>query len=149
MQKMTKERLVRYHAMKRENANRMEKLHQMQADAQMPAPKDPDGAMPTGSSGERMARAVEAYLEYEEQIRPVIEANRQEMATIEAAVEALLDPMEREVLRLRYLEGEYCHMMPWAHVSAKLYGQDDEKHLLATYRVHRRALKNIEATAKG
>ena len=42
--------------------------------------------------------------EYARAIAPIVQANRREMAEIEAAVAALPDPLEREVLRLRYLE---------------------------------------------
>ena len=42
--------------------------------------------------------------EYAQTIAPIVQANRREMAEIEAAVAALPDPLEREMLRLRYLE---------------------------------------------
>ena len=103
MEPVTKERLARYISLKKENENRLERLARMKSNAEMPAQRDPDGSKHTGSSGERMARAIEAYMEYEEQIGPLVETNRREMAEIEAAVAALPDPLEREVLRLRYL----------------------------------------------
>lgn len=101
MEPVTKERLARYISLKKENENRLERLARMKSNAEMPAQRDPDGSKHTGSSGERMARAIEAYMEYEEQIGPPVEANRREMAQIEAAVAALPDPLEREVLRDR------------------------------------------------
>ena len=101
MEPVTKERLARYISLRMENENRMERLARMRSNAELPVQRQPDGAKHTGTSGDRMARAVEACMEYEEQIRPLIEANRREMEIIEAAVSALPDPMEREVLRLR------------------------------------------------
>lgn len=86
MEPVTKERLARYISLKKENENRLERLARMKSNAEMPAQRDPDGSKRTGSSGERMARAIEAYMEYEEQIGPLVDANRREMAEIEAAV---------------------------------------------------------------
>ena len=43
-------------------------------------------------------------MEYEERIRPLIEANLREMEKIEEAISQIQDPMEREVLRLRYID---------------------------------------------
>ena len=54
-------RLVQaYNELKQENENRLERLARMKSAAEMPAQRDPDGAKHAGSSGERMARAIEA-----------------------------------------------------------------------------------------
>lgn len=141
MEPVTKERLARYISLKKENENRLERLARMKSNAEMPAQRDPDGSKHTGSSGERMAQAIEAYMEYEEQIRPLVEANRREMAEIEAAVAALPDPLEREVLRLRYMDGENMRLLSWKEVAYKLFGECDESSQKRARRIHEKAVK--------
>ena len=141
---MTKERLQRYAALRLENENRLERLARLKADAELPAQREADGSAHTGSSGDRMARAVERYMEYQQQIKPIIEANRREMEDVRAAVEALDDPMEREVLRLRYIDTNGCRLMRWRDISLILYGNDDEGFIRACMRLHKRAVDNIQ-----
>ena len=143
MEPVTKERLARYISLKKENENRLERLARMKSDAEMPAQRDPDSSKHTGSSGERMARAIEAYMEYEDMIRPLVDANRREMAEIEAAVAALPDPLEREVLRLRYMDGEHCRMLSWREVALRVYDDDDKRYVDSAMRVHRAALQAL------
>ncbi|OUP23760.1 hypothetical protein [Gemmiger sp. An194] len=82
-----KTRLERYTGLRLEVRIRLERLATLQ---QM----DRERPSPCGSRSEEYARAI----------APIVQANRREMAEIEAAVAALPDPLEREVLRLRYLE---------------------------------------------
>ena len=135
--------LRRYAALRLENENRLERLARLRAEAELPAQREADGSAHTGSSGERMARAIERYMEYEQQIRPIIEANQREMDAVRAAVEMLTDPMEREVLRLRYLDTNGCCLMRWRDVAFALYGDDEEKYILAARRIHDKAIMNI------
>ena len=51
--------LRRYAALRLENENRLEQLARLRAEAELPAQREADGSAHTGSSGERMARAVE------------------------------------------------------------------------------------------
>lgn len=138
-----KERLQRYAALRMENENRMEQLARLRANAELPAQREADGSGQTGSSGDRMARAVERYMEYQQQIKPIIEANRREMEDVRAAVETLDDPMEREVLRLRYIDTNGCRLMRWRDVAIKLYGDDDKRFVDAVFRLHHIAMKKI------
>lgn len=144
MEPVTKERLARYISLKKENENRLERLARMKSNAEMPAQRDPDGSKHTGSSGERMARAIEAYMEYEEQIGPLVEANRREMEEIEAAVAALPDPLEREVLRLRYMDSFGARLVPWIDVALSVYQNDSLASVQACRRLHERALLNLQ-----
>lgn len=82
-----KTRLERYTGLRLEVRIRLERLATLQ---QM----DRERPSPCGSRSEEYAR----------EIAPIVQANRREMAEIEAAVAAMPDPLEREVLRLRYLE---------------------------------------------
>ena len=115
----TKKQLMRYSRLKKENENRAETLARMKAAAQFTPSVEPDGSQHTSGDGQRMARAVENYLEYEEQMRPLMEKNRAEMLRIEQAVDALPDPLEREVLRLRYLDGDAWRLPKWREVACK------------------------------
>lgn len=142
-----KQRLSRYLALRAETENRLERLARLKNAAEIPAMRTGDGSQHTGSSGERMARAVEAYIEYEEQIRPQIEANQLEMAAIRAMVEALQDPMEREVLRLRYLDGENVQSLSWKEVAYKLLGNADEAAQKKARRIHAKAIESLSISA--
>lgn len=139
-----RERLKRYAALRMENENRLEQLARLRADAELPAQREADGSAHTGSSGDRMARAVERYMEYEDEVRPIIEANKREMDAVRAAVEALEDPMEREVLRLRYIDTNGFRLVRWRDISLILYGNDDEGFIRACMRLHKRAVDNIQ-----
>lgn len=142
-----KQRLSRYIALRAETDNRLERLARLKNAAELPAMRAGDGSQHIGSSGERMARAVEAYIEYEEQIRPQIEANQREMAAIRAMVEALQDPMEREVLRLRYLDGENVQSLSWKEIAYKLLGKADEAAQKKARRIHAKAIESLSISA--
>ena len=91
-----------------------------------------------------MTGAVLRRMEYEERIRPLIEANLREMEKIEEAISQIQDPMEREVLRLRYIDGACWKPMPWGEVALQIYGDNDDKCLRATYRLHNLALDSLK-----
>lgn len=141
--KMTKERLVSYISLRLEVDNQLERLARMRNDEKIPAMRESDGSQHSPGSGDRMERAIIRRMEYEDRVMPQIEAALVEMETIEQAIYAVADPMEREVLRLRYMEGNYIRHMPWRDVALKLFGDDDKRHMVATYRLHTRALNNI------
>lgn len=151
-----KERLGRYLALRMENENRLERLARLKNNAEIPAMRAGDGSQYTGGSGERMARAVEAYMEYEEQIRPKIEENRREMAAIEAAVTALPDPLERNVLQRRYLQPscdpetgrDSCRLTLWSDIANEIYGNPYERGVKMVLGVHRRALEHLKLRSK-
>ena len=143
MEPVTKERLARYISLRKENENRRERLARLESNAELPPMREADGSQHSGSSGDRMARAVEAYLEYQEQIAPLLAANQREMAAIEDAVAALADPLEREVLRLRYRDGEHCRLLSWREVAMAVYEDDEKRFIDAAIRVHRSALESL------
>ena len=138
-----KKQLMRYSRLKKENENRAETLARMKAAAQFTPSVEPDGSQHTSGDGQRMARAVENYLEYEEQLRPLMEKNRTEMLRIEQAVAQLPDPLEREVLRLRYLDGDSWRLPRWRDVAMVLYGDDDKKQIHGCLRLHKAALQGL------
>ena len=140
---VTKSQLLRYLALRAENENRLERLARMRSAAELPPMAEGDGSKHANSSGDRMARAVENCMEYEEQIRPLIASNTAEMQRIEQAVDALDDPLEREVIRLRYMDSSNCRQNLWHDVAVQLYGNDDAKYLHAVMRLHELAIQHL------
>ena len=132
-----KTRLERYAGLRLELKNRLHQLGAMQkADRERPSP--------CGSRSEEYAR----------EIAPIVQANRREMAEIEAAVAALPDPLEREVLRLRYLEPSKdprtgknsIRHTTWKDISAVLMGNTREDGIHACLRFHSNALSHLAAS---
>lgn len=140
---MTKQRLASYVSLKMEIENRLERLIRLQNEAKIPAVRQGDGSKHSPGGDGRMERAIIRAMEYEEKIKPQIEANRREMEAIEAEIDAINDPMEREILRLRYIDCDGCRLMPWKDVALRMFGDNDERHILAAYRLHGRALVSI------
>lgn len=140
-----KQRLISYIYLKKEVDHQLERLQRMRSQEILPAQKESDGSKHTAGASDRMANAVIRRMAYEERVLPEIKAAQAEMDAIEDEISALRDPLERTVLRLRYIDGEYCRHMKWNDVAIKVYGDDDEKHLQAVYRIHGRALQNIRA----
>ncbi|WP_395150615.1 hypothetical protein [uncultured Allofournierella sp.] len=143
MEPITKERLARYISLKKENENRLERLARLRSNAELPPQAGPDGSKGTSCNADRLALAVEAYLEYQARMQPLLEANRREMTAIEEAVAALPDPLEREVLRLRYLDGYGVRLNPWKDIAVVLYGDDDERSVHACIRLQGKAITNL------
>lgn len=142
---MTKQWLASYVSLRMENENRLERLARLKNETEIPAVRQGDGSQHSPSDGGRMERAIIRAMEYEEQIKPLIETNREKMRAIEAKIDSLVDPMEREVLRLRYIDGDGCRQMPWKDVALTLFGDNDDRHLLATYRLHAKAMQSMQS----
>ena len=141
---MDKKRLQNYIYLRREIENQQERLARMKNEEKLPAPRmDGGGTQHTRTASDRMANAIVRRLEYESEIADSMEGIRVEMASIRGAIAKLQNPMEREVLRLRYCDGDYCRHMPWREVALNIYGDDDEGQMQAIYRLHGRALQNI------
>ena len=143
MEPITKERLARYISLKKENENRLERLARLRSNAELPPQAGPDGSKGTSCNADRLALAVEAYLEYQARMQPLLEANRREMTAIEEAVAALPDPLEREVLRLRYMDSSSIRPFTWKEIALYMYGVDGESHVRALMYLHQKALSNI------
>ena len=148
---VTKSQLLRYLALRAENENRLERLARMRSAAELPPMAEGDGSMHTNSSGDRMARAVENCMEYEEQIRPLIASNTAEMQRIEQAVDALDDPLEREVIRLRYMTPavdeetgcDSCRWPKWSVIAERIYGNPYERGVKAAQKLNRIAIDKL------
>lgn len=141
---MTKQRLASYRALRLEVDNQLDRLAQLRNEEELPAMRESSGAKPSGGDGRRMERAIHRRMEYEKRVLPQIEAAKREMAAIEAAIDHVEDPLERECLRLRYIDGDGYRMMPWNDVAVNIFGSDDERYLKAALRLHGSALENIK-----
>lgn len=139
-----KERLGRYLALQMENENQMDRLARIKNKTVLPAVRIGDGVHHT-SDGERMARSVENFLEKEKEIREQVAKNSREMSRIRAMIEDLPNPREREVLRLRYLDGDgdSCRSICWQEIAFHLYGSCKKKDVDAAFRLHKKALESI------
>lgn len=140
---MTKQRLASYRALRLEVDNQLDRLARLRSEERLPAMRESSGAKPTGGDGRRMERAIHRRMEYEKRVLPQIEAAQREMAAIEAAIDHVEDPLERECLRLRYIDGDGYRLRPWGEVAVMIYGDDDEKSLHSVFRLHGKALQHI------
>lgn len=107
-EEQTKARLEQYAGLRLELHNRLQQLARLQQ-------ADRDRPLLTGSRAEEYARRIAG----------TVQRNRRELAKVEAAVTALTDPIEREVLRLRYMVSETCRPMPWAQVADNIMHRYD------------------------
>ena len=144
-----KKRLGQYLSLRTEIEIRLERLERLKNEEILPGRRDDDGSQHTAPAGDRLERAVIRRIEYEARVMPEIKARRREMREIEDAINALVDPMERLVLQLRYTEGDNCRPMPWREIASRIFGGYSNSCLLATYRLHGRAIENIEIPGTG
>lgn len=141
---MTKDRLYNYLGIQLRVQSREERLERMKSNEQIPAARGNDGSKHTASGYDRMSNAVIKRLEYEEKIREPMAADKAELAAIESAIEAISDPMEQEVLRLRYTEPtENNRRMRWRDVAMRMYHDDSDADILRVQRLHQKALEHI------
>lgn len=141
---MTKQRLSSYVSLRMEVENQLERLERLRSAEKYPSiSNDDSGGSKGGVSGDRLERAILRRMAFEERALPKIERAKEEMALIEDAIDDVPDPLEREVLRLRYIDGECSRHMPWKDVAENLFGDNDDKHMLAVYRLHNKALNSI------
>ena len=139
-----KKRLASYVSLRTEVERLEARLYQLRSEAEMPAMKMGDGSKHTGGSGDRMARATVRLVEYEEEHGPEIKAAREKMNAIKAAIKALSDPLERSVLRMRYIDSDNSRLVKWNEVAAGIFGSDEEKNMRAVFRLHESAVNNID-----
>lgn len=143
-QRMTKERLASYITLRMEVDHQLERLERLKSAEQFPSMSNSDsGGSKGGVSGDRIERAILRRMEFEQRALPKIKRAQKEMADIERAIDDMPDPLEREVLRLRYIDGDCARHMPWKDVAENLFGDNDDRHMLAVYRLHNKALNSI------
>ena len=143
MCQITRERLRNYSKIKQQVENQLERLVRMKNEELIPALKMGDESKRNPGASDRMANAVIRRITYQEQIEASMEANLAEMDAIRAAIAAMADPMEQEVINMRYIDCEGYRHTPWREVALNIYGDDDEKQIRAVQRLHASALDNL------
>lgn len=143
-QTTTKERLKSYIFLRGEVERQMERLARMRSNELFPTMGESDGSKHTTSGNDRMAKAVVRRLDYQDKIHDEIEAKMDEMDAITNAIDSLSDSFEREILRMRYIDCEGYKHTAWREIALELYGDDDESQMQMVFRIHGRALQNIE-----
>ena len=139
-----KKRLSQYSAIRVELDNLEDRLERLKSEETLPPMRPGNGSKPTGGTGDRQERAIIRRMEYEERHGPEMEAKRNEMRYIEDSINAVPDPMERMVLRIRYTESETAKPTPWRDVAIAIYKDDNDSKLLATYRLLDKAVKSLQ-----
>lgn len=139
-----KKRLSNYSAIRVELDKLEERLERLKIEETLPPMRPGNGSKPTGGTGDRQERAIIRRMEYEERHGPEMEAKREELRYIDESINAVADPMERMVLRIRYTESETAKPMPWRKVAIAIYSDDSDSKLLATYRLLDKALISLQ-----
>lgn len=139
-----KKRLSQYSAIRVELDNLEDRLERLKSEETLPAMRPSNGSKPTGGTGDRQERSIIRRMEYEERYMEEILAKRNELRDIECLINDVPDPMERMVLRIRYTDSETAKPTPWRAVAMAIYKDDSDSKMLAIYRLHGRALKNLQ-----
>ena len=139
-----KSKLNKYVYLEMEYNNNKDRLARLENDRELPAMQEGDGSQRSLLKTSRMENAAIRKMMQEKRITQRLEAICDELAEIEDAVDMLTDPMQKEVIRLRYMDCEYCKHTRWNDVAKSIYGDDEEKHLLAIWRIHSHALLELE-----
>ena len=137
--------LKRYLNLQRQVDNREETLSRYENAQYLPAMPESDGSKHTPGRSDRVANATVRYMEQKKKLMPIIAAHKAKMKAIEDAVYAIEDPLEQEVLILRYLEGEDGYkLMRWKIVAMAMYHSDDDADLTRVHRLHGAALLSLQ-----
>ena len=139
-----KKRLTNYSAVRVELDNLEERLRRLKSEEALPPMRMGNGSMNTGGTGDRQERAIIRRMEYEERHGPEMQAKRNELRYIEESINAVADPMERMVLRIRYTESETAKPTPWRDVAIAIYRDDSDAKMLAIYRLLDKAVKSLQ-----
>ena len=138
-----KKRLSQYSAIRVELYNLQDRLERLKSEETLPPMRPGNGSKPSGGTGDRQERSILRRMEFEERHRLEIAAKRDELREIECFINSIPDPMERMVLRIRYTDSETAKPMPWRAVAMAIYKDDSDSKMLATYRLHSRALNSL------
>lgn len=142
---ITKERLKRYIRLRQEIENQLERLGRMAASIESPGSMKMDGMPHSNFAVDRMAIAVSRKIELEDTIKAGLQKEYEEVKELEAGVQLLEEPNERQVIRLRYFDG-----LTWMEICEALYGKKKdyadriETYERRTYKIHGAALVHIQ-----
>ena len=114
-EKMTKERLRSYTFLVKEIEAQKERLAQLEASLLYPQQSIGDGVPRSKFATDRMATLIANKVALEEAIMENIAKAQKEAAAIEKAIQTLKEPIDRELMRLKYLYG-----LTWEEVAERL-----------------------------
>lgn len=150
MEPMTKDRLLKYQGIRLRVNNRKERLARLKSNERFPAAKESDGSKHQVTGFDRQAAAVMKRMAYEDEIREVMAADEAELNAIKRAVNSLEDPIESEVLWLRYIEGEIdedgietARPKKWKDIAIAMGRKDDDSTIRSLQNVHSAAIDHI------
>ena len=129
---MTKQELLRYRALAVELEQMRETIERLDQSISGVRASVLTG-MPKGGRRSGTAERVAKLVDLREMYAKKWEALLDEMRRIEAAVEMLSDPVERALVRYKYIDGK-----TWDEVCEAIHYE-----LRQTHRIHTRALKNL------
>lgn len=132
---MTKERLRQYQQLKFEKERMEEKLEELEAAMVSPRTQElnamPKAQQPT--AGSIMDKLIEQHLALKDLYASKLRELNDTLMDIETAIESLTDPTERNLMRLRYIDG-----LRWEEVTVAI-GYSWQQ----THRIHARALERL------
>lgn len=140
---LTMERLRNYIPLKLEVLDQLERIARMKSAEQIPPMRENTGGGYTPGTGDNLERAILNRLAYQDKIAPEVNSTLDFLESIRAAIDKLPDPMDRMILRLRYIDMEDCRQMKWKEIAFRIYKDDDASHVRAAQRLHDKAVAEI------
>lgn len=140
---LTRERLRNYIPLQLEVYDQLERIARMKSAEQIPPMKESTGGGYTPGTGDNLERAILNRLAYQDKIVPEVNAILDKLDATRAAIGSLPDPMDRMILRLRYIDMEDCKQLGWKEIAIRIYGDDEERHVRAAQRLHDKAVAEI------
>lgn len=127
-----KRRLSEYRLLKAEHAQIVEELERLEAAMTAPRASRITGMPRGGGGGDQMGAKVEQHIALEEKYHALLEALAAAQLHVEGMIESL-DPVERKLLRHRYVEG-----LSWEGVCVAMSYSWRQ-----THNIHARALDRL------
>ena len=141
MEPVTKKQLSRYIGLKIQNENYAERIARMRSSVQFPPMQYEQNESQHQPGGvDRLGAAVTHALEVEDELEARIAANCEEMRKLRSAI-ATLEPMEANVLWLRYIDDLDGQRRTWEDIADKMYHNVDKVRTVT--RLHGQALEHI------
>ncbi len=91
----------------------------------------------------RIVREMDRQFEDSPRLESEVEKISEELVWIEEAIDAVSDPLLREVLWVRYLHGPSGRLNPWRKVANELYGNEKPSTIKRLHQLHRKAIEVV------
>ena len=141
-----KKYMARYVGLKMETDGLRERLDRVRNEELLPGARGDSnvgGGRPGGGAGDQLGAKVIRRMDIEERLLPLLEEKERQMELIEEAVEVSCDPMQRTVLRRKYIDFDGYREPTWLQVTLAICKSDEEKDVKNITRIHGRALQAI------